>query len=110
MDLLQRAGATALLENEFDTALRNVPSFLLRLQAAEVRAAVGLPESIRFYDLRHTERTMATRSGATLKNTMVRAGQSSEKVVLYQPSGSPASERRREWAGHDGPSRAAEAR
>ncbi|NJP99366.1 tyrosine-type recombinase/integrase [Streptomyces zingiberis] len=51
------------------------------------RAAVGLPEGFRFYDLRHTGHTLATRSGATLKDTMVRAGQSSERAALiYQHS------------------------
>jgi hypothetical protein len=43
---------------------------------------VGLPEGFRFYDLRHTGHTLSTRSGATLKDTMVRAGQSSEKAAL----------------------------
>lgn len=39
------------------------------------------------YDLRHTGGTLSTRSGATLKDTMVRAGQSSEKAALiYQHS------------------------
>ncbi|GFE15252.1 putative prophage phiRv2 integrase [Streptomyces glebosus] len=47
------------------------------------RAAVGLPEDFRFYDLRHTGHTLTTRSGATLKDTMVRAGQSSEKAALF---------------------------
>ncbi|GAA2445376.1 hypothetical protein GCM10010421_40980 [Streptomyces glaucus] len=46
------------------------------------RAAVGLPDGFRFYDLRHTGHTLSTRSGATLKDTMVRAGQSSEKAAL----------------------------
>ncbi|GGV73538.1 putative prophage phiRv2 integrase [Streptomyces longisporoflavus] len=47
----------------------------------------GLPEGFRFYDLRHTGHTLSTRSGATLKDTMVRAGQSSEKAALiYQHS------------------------
>ncbi|MGW1603104.1 tyrosine-type recombinase/integrase [Streptomyces eurythermus] len=51
------------------------------------RAAAGLPEDFRFYDLRHTGHTLSTRSGATLKDTMVRAGQSSEKAALiYQHS------------------------
>ncbi|MFF7703230.1 tyrosine-type recombinase/integrase [Streptomyces lydicus] len=51
------------------------------------RTKVGMPENFRFYDLRHTGHTMATRSGATLKDTMVRAGQSSEKAALiYQHS------------------------
>ncbi len=51
------------------------------------RAAVGLPDDFRFYDLRHTGHTLTTRSGATLKDTMVRAGQSSEKAALgYQHS------------------------
>ncbi|MFJ8768346.1 tyrosine-type recombinase/integrase [Streptomyces clavifer] len=51
------------------------------------RALVGMPEGFRFYDLRHTGHTLATRSGATLKDTMVRAGQSSEKAALiYQHS------------------------
>ena len=48
---------------------------------------VGMPEGFRFYDLRHTGHTLSTRSGATLKDTMVRAGQSSEKAALiYQHS------------------------
>ncbi|MDO0913214.1 tyrosine-type recombinase/integrase [Streptomyces sp. DT2A-34] len=46
------------------------------------RAAAGLPDGFRFYDLRHTGHTLSTRSGATLKDTMVRAGQSSEKAAL----------------------------
>ncbi len=51
------------------------------------RAAVSLPDGFRFYDLRHTGHTLSTRSGATLKDTMVRAGQSSEKAALiYQHS------------------------
>lgn len=53
----------------------------------KARKAVGLPGDFRFYDLRHTGHTLATRSGATLKDTMVRAGQSSEKAALiYQHS------------------------
>lgn len=51
------------------------------------REAVGMPEGFRFYDLRHTGHTLSTRSGATLKDTMVRAGQSSKKAALiYQHS------------------------
>ncbi|MFD6325288.1 tyrosine-type recombinase/integrase [Streptomyces sp. NPDC058442] len=51
------------------------------------RAVVGLPDGFRFYDLRHTGHTLSTRSGATLRDTMVRAGQSSEKAALiYQHS------------------------
>lgn len=43
--------------------------------------------AFRFYDLRHTGHTLSTRSGATLKDTMVRAGQSSEEAALiYQHS------------------------
>jgi hypothetical protein len=57
---------------------------------------VGLPDGFRFHDLRHTGHTLSTRSGATLKDTMVRAGQSSEKVALiYQHSDE---ERQREVA------------
>jgi integrase len=53
----------------------------------KARAAVGMPDSFRFYDLRRTGHTLATRSGATLKDTMVRAGQSSERAALiYQHS------------------------
>ncbi|MFJ2173952.1 tyrosine recombinase XerC [Streptomyces sp. NPDC087851] len=53
----------------------------------KARAAVGLPDDFRFYDLRHTGHTLTTRSGATLKDTMVRAGQSTEKAALiYQHS------------------------
>jgi integrase len=51
------------------------------------RVKVGLPGDFRFYDLRHTGHTLSTRSGATLKDTMVRAGQSSERAALiYQHS------------------------
>ncbi|MFE9393224.1 tyrosine-type recombinase/integrase [Streptomyces sp. NPDC006784] len=51
------------------------------------RAKAGLPDDFRFYDLRHTGHTLSTQSGATLKDTMVRAGQSSEKAALiYQHS------------------------
>ncbi|MFI5803582.1 tyrosine-type recombinase/integrase [Streptomyces sp. NPDC051561] len=51
------------------------------------RSLVGMPETFRFYDLRHTGHTLSTRSGATLKDTMVRAGQSSEKAaMIYQHS------------------------
>ncbi|MGW2329250.1 tyrosine-type recombinase/integrase [Streptomyces sp. NPDC001700] len=51
------------------------------------RAKVGLPDDFRFYDLRHTGHTLSTQSGATLRDTMVRAGQSSERAALiYQHS------------------------
>ncbi|MFC4495818.1 tyrosine-type recombinase/integrase [Streptomyces ovatisporus] len=61
------------------------------------RAKVGMPEGFRFYDLRHTGHTLSTQSGATLKDTMVRAGQSSERAALiYQHSNS---DRQREVAG-----------
>lgn len=63
----------------------------------KARAGVGLPDNFRFYDLRHTGHTLSTRSGATLKDTMVRAGQSSEKAAMkYQHSDS---ERQKEVAG-----------
>jgi integrase len=62
----------------------------------KARAKVGLPDNFRFYDLRHTGHTLSTRSGATLKDTMVRAGQSSEKAAMkYQHSDT---ERQREVA------------
>ncbi|MEU1307571.1 tyrosine-type recombinase/integrase [Streptomyces cinnamoneus] len=61
------------------------------------RAKVGMPGGFRFYDLRHTGHTLSTRSGATLKDTMVRAGQSTEKAALiYQHSDH---ERQKEVAG-----------
>ncbi|WP_328670509.1 tyrosine-type recombinase/integrase [Streptomyces sp. NBC_00328] len=54
---------------------------------SRARSVAGLPEGFRFYDLRHTGHTLSTRSGATLKDTMVRAGQSSERAALiYQHS------------------------
>ncbi|WP_326597861.1 tyrosine-type recombinase/integrase [Streptomyces sp. NBC_01803] len=62
----------------------------------KARVKVGLPEDFRFYDLRHTGHTLSTQSGATLKDTMVRAGQSSEKAaMIYQHSNH---ERQREVA------------
>ncbi|MFC7933564.1 tyrosine-type recombinase/integrase [Streptomyces cinereoruber] len=61
------------------------------------RTTVGMPTNFRFYDLRHTGHTLSTRSGATLKDTMVRAGQSTEKAALiYQHSDH---DRQREVAG-----------
>ncbi|MFG2293399.1 tyrosine-type recombinase/integrase [Streptomyces sp. NPDC048603] len=61
------------------------------------RTVVGMPTTFRFYDLRHTGHTLSTRAGATLKDTMVRAGQSSEKAALiYQHSDH---ERQKEVAG-----------
>lgn len=73
---------------------------------AKARVKVGMPKSFRFYDLRHTGHTLSTRSGATLRDTMVRAGQSSEKAALiYQHSDH---ERQKEVAGGlDGMVRAA---
>lgn len=62
----------------------------------KVRVKIGMPEGFRFYDLRHTGHTLSTQSGATLKDTMVRAGQSSERAALiYQHSNE---ERQREVA------------
>lgn len=49
----------------------------------KARAEVGLPANFRFYDLRHTGHTLATQSGATLKDAMVRAYQSSERAALF---------------------------
>ncbi|MER7107145.1 hypothetical protein [Streptomyces sp. NPDC000229] len=61
------------------------------------RGEVGKPENFRFCDLRHGGRTLSTRSGATLKGTMVRAGQSTEKATLiYRRSDH---DRRKEGAG-----------
>lgn len=42
---------------------------------------MGPPDGFRFYDLRHTGQTLTTRSGATLKDTMVRAGQSNDRAA-----------------------------
>ncbi|WP_432745388.1 site-specific integrase [Streptomyces sp. JH002] len=69
----------------------------------------GLPKGFRYYDTRHTGHNVSTRSGATLKDTMVRAGQSSEKAaMIYQHS---EVERQREVAaGIDASVRAARAR
>ncbi|WFB08623.1 site-specific integrase [Streptomyces sp. LX-29] len=62
----------------------------------KARVKAGLPENFRFYDLRHTGHTLSTQSGATLKDTMVRAGQSSERAaMIYQHS---TRERQREVA------------
>ncbi|NJP47181.1 tyrosine-type recombinase/integrase [Actinacidiphila epipremni] len=62
----------------------------------KARAEAGLPGNFRFYDLRHTGNTLVTQSGGTLKDAMVRAGQSSERAALiYQHS---TLERQREVA------------
>ncbi|GAA4304837.1 hypothetical protein GCM10023086_22290 [Streptomyces venetus] len=46
-----------------------------------------MPEGFRFYGLRHTGHTLSTRSGVTLRDTMVLLGPSSEKAALiYQHS------------------------
>lgn len=67
-------GAYGLMQPEEQAELRRKGVDLWR----KARALVGMSEGFRFYDLRHTGHTLATRSGATLKDTMVRAGQSSE--------------------------------
>ncbi|MFI1047228.1 integrase [Streptomyces griseoruber] len=57
---------------------------------------VGLPADVRFYDLRHTGHTLTTRLGATLKDTVVGVGQSTDRAArIYQHSDS---ERQREVA------------
>ncbi len=46
-----------------------------------------MPDTFRFYDLRHTGNTLAADTGAKLKDLMVRAGQSSERAqLIYQHS------------------------
>lgn len=66
-------------------------------KGAKARVKVGLPKDFRFHDLRHTGHTLSTQSGATLKDTMVRAGQPSEKAaMIYQHSDD---ERQQEVAG-----------
>ncbi|MGW2034757.1 tyrosine-type recombinase/integrase [Streptomyces sp. NPDC001811] len=51
------------------------------------RRKVGMPDTFRFYDLRHTGNTLAADTGAKLKDLMVRAGQSSERAqLIYQHS------------------------
>jgi integrase len=53
----------------------------------KARTTAGLPEDFHFYDLRHTGHTLATQNGATIKDTMVRAGQVTERAALtYQHS------------------------
>lgn len=52
----------------------------------KARAEFGLPGNFRFYDLRHTGNTLVTQSGGTLKDAMVRAGQSSERAALIYPA------------------------
>ncbi|MFD1832667.1 tyrosine-type recombinase/integrase [Streptomyces desertarenae] len=60
------------------------------------RTAVGMPEGFRFHDLRHTGNQLAAETGATLKDLMVRMGQSSVRAALiYQHS---SLERQREIA------------
>lgn len=62
----------------------------------KARSVVGLPADVRFYDLRHTGHTLTTRLGATLKDTVVRVGQSTDRAArIYQHSDS---ERQREVA------------
>lgn len=63
-----------------------IEEFVQRMRRAQMaRKAAGLPDGFTFYDLRHTGHTLSTQSGATLKDTMVRAGQSSEKAAMIYP-------------------------
>ncbi len=56
----------------------------------KARTTAGLPDDFHFYDLRHTGHTLATQNGATLKDTMVRAGQTSvHAALIYQHSDQP---------------------
>ncbi|OXY87506.1 hypothetical protein BEH93_12915 [Streptomyces sp. 2R] len=50
-------------------------------------SVVGLPAYFRFCDLRHTGHTLTTGSGATLKDTMVRVGKSTEGAEFSRPNG-----------------------
>ncbi|MFG3010093.1 tyrosine-type recombinase/integrase [Streptomyces cinerochromogenes] len=53
----------------------------------KARRKVGMPDTFRFYDLRHTGNTLAADTGAKLKDLMVRVGQSSERAqLIYQHS------------------------
>ena len=54
----------------------------------KARAKVdGLPPGFRFYDLRHTGNTLLAEEGASLKDLMVRMGQSSTRAaIIYQHS------------------------
>ncbi len=57
----------------------------MTVHASDSTVTVELDGQVRV--IRHTGHTLSTRSGATLKDTMVRAGQSSEKAALiYQHS------------------------
>lgn len=58
------------------------------------RSKVDFPNGFRFSDLPHAGHTLATRSGPTLKDAMVRTGPSTERAAhIYQHS---APERQRE--------------
>lgn len=59
--------------------------YLLQLHVAN--GDTEFVHALQVYDLRHTGHTLSTQSGATLKDTMVRAGQSSTRAALiYQHS------------------------
>ncbi|MER6313554.1 hypothetical protein ABT237_07265 [Streptomyces sp. NPDC001581] len=63
------------------------PAYGVRAQEGQGADGGHIPKPFRFYDLHHTGHTLSTRSGATLKDTMMCAGQSSEKAALiYQHS------------------------
>ena len=56
--------------------------------AAEESSAIeALPENFTFYDLRHTGNSLLAEEGASLKDLMVRMGQSSVRAaMIYQHS------------------------
>jgi integrase len=63
---------------------KHLPARTLHGWYFPAREAAGRPD-LRFHDLRHTGATLATRSGATLKEVMARLGHSSPTVALrYQ--------------------------
>lgn len=77
------------------------------------RVTAGLPAGFRFYDLRHTGNTLASETGASLRDLMVRMGQSSVRAALIYQHSSLKRQRevadaldqrvRAEWEGQHGP-------
>ncbi|WP_354670063.1 hypothetical protein [Streptomyces sp. S.PNR 29] len=71
---------------EANTVSHDLPSQRLRLEVAQAGTVV-VPDGSCSYDLPHTGHTFSTRSGATLKGSMVHAESSEKAALIYQHSG-----------------------
>jgi integrase len=63
-------------------------NFLRSVKWAKLWSELGLPSNFTFHDLRHTGNTMASETGANIRELMRRMGQSSTRAAMIYQHGS----------------------